>query len=86
MHDLYVFWQKGWGFDALYDIIFVRPFVWIAQLNKNDVVDKFYTGLVEFAGVFHRIFAWTQSGILRWYMIGIVIGTLLVVTIGMLIN
>jgi NADH-quinone oxidoreductase subunit L len=30
---------------------------------------------------FHRMFAWTQSGIMRWYMMGIVIGTILVVTI-----
>ncbi len=86
MHDLYVLWHIGWGFDALYDYVVVKPFVWMSRVNKNDVVDKIYQGLVEFANVFHRLFVWTQSGILRWYMMGIVIGTLLVVTIGLIIN
>jgi NADH-quinone oxidoreductase subunit L len=83
--EIYLFWQHGWGFDALYDFMIVKPFVWISAINKNDFVDKIYSVIVESANVFHRVFAWTQSGVLRWYMMGIVIGTLLVVTIGLII-
>ena len=33
-------WFNGWGFDSLYDAIFVKPFVFVATINKADVVDK----------------------------------------------
>jgi NADH-quinone oxidoreductase subunit L len=83
VRDLYNFAHSGFGFDALYDIVFVTPFVWLASVNKGDFVDKVYEGIVSFTGIFHRMFAWTQSGIMRWYMMGIVIGTILVVTISL---
>jgi NADH-quinone oxidoreductase subunit L len=83
--EIHSFLKLGWGFDALYDILIVQPFVWAAAVNKNDVIDKLYTGLVAFASFSHRLFAQTQSGVLRWYMMGIVIGTLLVVTIGLMV-
>ncbi len=35
--DLHQLWFSGWGFDALYDVVFVRPFVFLAAFNKNDV-------------------------------------------------
>src|SRR5574341_402450 len=31
------FWFSGWGFDRLYDALLVRPFEWIARINKDDV-------------------------------------------------
>src|SRR5215813_11466575 len=34
-------WFAGWGFDWLYDKVFVQPFVWIANVNKSDFVDAF---------------------------------------------
>jgi NADH-quinone oxidoreductase subunit L len=79
---LHGFWYSGWGFDTLYNTLFVRPFVFIANINKPDVVDKLYQGLVSAANALNRLLAWTQSGILRWYMIGIVIGAIVMVTLG----
>jgi NADH-quinone oxidoreductase subunit L len=83
---LHQFWYSGWGFDTLYNTLFVRPFVFLATVNKSDVVDKLYEGLVNGALFFHRIFAWTQSGILRWYMIGIVAGAILIMTLSLIIG
>jgi NADH-quinone oxidoreductase subunit L len=83
---LHEYWFSGWGFDALYNFVIVKPFVWIANINKSDFVDRLYDGLVVSAESFHRAFAWTQSGIMRWYMMGIVIGTILVVTLSLMIN
>jgi NADH-quinone oxidoreductase subunit L len=80
------FWYKGWGFDDLYDIVLVRPFLWLSSTNKGDKIDKAYDGMVVSAGFFHRMFAWTQSGIMRWYMMGIVVGTILVLTLSLLIS
>ena len=83
--DLHHLWFSGWGFDALYDAMFVRPFVYLATVNKNDVIDKVYVGVVSLAGFFHRVFAYTQSGLMRWYVMGIVIGAILILTFGLLL-
>ncbi len=40
---LHRFWFSGWGFDRLYDALFVRPFLWLAQVNRNDFIDSVYT-------------------------------------------
>ncbi len=82
--DLHKFWFSGWGFDGLYNFLFVRPFVFLASINKNDIIDKFYDGLVALANLFNRIFSFTQSGILRWYIMGIVIGGILLLSLGLI--
>jgi len=38
--DLHQFWFTGWGFDSLYNFLFVRPFVFLSNINKKDIVDK----------------------------------------------
>jgi NADH-quinone oxidoreductase subunit L len=83
--DLHQLWFSGWGFDSLYDAVFVRPFVFLATVNKNDVIDKAYAGMVAAAEFFHRVFAYTQSGLMRWYVMGIVIGAILMLTLGLLL-
>jgi len=82
--DLHQFWFSGWGFDALYNFLFVRPFVFLSTINKNDIVDKLYEGIVLIAEFFHRLFSFTQSGILRWYIMGIVIGGIVLLTLGLI--
>jgi NADH-quinone oxidoreductase subunit L len=86
IRDTYNFWFSGWGFDTLYNTLFVRPFVYIATINKNDVVDKFYAGLIHVAELFNHIFVKTQNGILRWYIMGVVIGAILILTLSLIVN
>jgi NADH-quinone oxidoreductase subunit L len=81
---LHRFWLSGWGFDKMYDTLLVRPYVFLATVNKNDVIDSFYTGLAVLARAFNRGLVHTQSGTLRWYMMGIVVGALLVITLTLL--
>ena len=55
------------GFDRLYDALFVRPFLWVARVNKDDL------SIISIAvwpalpgssiGVLHQ----TQTGQVRWY-------------------
>ena len=85
VESLHQFWLKGWGFDAVYHAIFVRPFVFLATINKDDVVDKFYALTVSASEVLHDVFAKTQGGILRWYVMSIVIGAILILTLGLLL-
>ena len=70
------FWFGGWGFDALYDRVFVRPFVWFARLNKRDGVDFVYTTAAGITRGFHHLVALTQSGHLRWYAANMALGLL----------
>ncbi|WP_276497199.1 NADH-quinone oxidoreductase subunit L [Pontibacter litorisediminis] len=82
---LHRFWFSGWGFDALYDNLFVRPYVFLANLNKRDIIDSFYTGLARTAEGFHVMFSQTQSGVLRNYVAGIVVGAIMILTISLLL-
>jgi NADH-quinone oxidoreductase subunit L len=86
IRDTYNFWFGGWGFDTLYGNLFVKPFVYLATINKNDVVDKFYTGLVRVSEFFNQVFVKTQSGVLRWYIMGVVIGAILILALGLIVN
>jgi NADH-quinone oxidoreductase subunit L len=74
-------WFAGWGFDALYDWLFVRPYVWIARVNRADVFDAFYTALARGAVALHAVLARTQTGRIRAYATGIVIGTILALAV-----
>jgi NADH-quinone oxidoreductase subunit L len=85
-YDLNRFWFSGWGFDALYDILFVQPYVYLSSINKNDFLDKMYEGMVSGANFFHGVFARTQSGVMRWYIMGIVIGAVLILSLGLILH
>jgi NADH-quinone oxidoreductase subunit L len=85
IRSLHEFLLYGWGFDALYNALFVKPFIWISAINKDDVVDKFYEGLGWITNAFHDVFVKTQSGIVRWYIMGIVIGAVIILAIGLML-
>ena len=70
--------------DALYDTVLVKPFVYLATINKNDVIDKAYAAIVSVASFFHGVLSYTQSGLMRWYVMGIVVGAILILTLGLL--
>jgi NADH-quinone oxidoreductase subunit L len=85
-YELNRFWFSGWGFDALYDIIIVQPYTWLSKVNKKDFIDRMYSGTVSGAEFFHGLFAKTQSGIMRWYIMGIVVGAVLILSLGLLLH
>lgn len=85
-YQLNRFWFSGWGFDALYDTIIVRPYVFLSRVNKKDIIDAIYHGLVVVAEFFHGILSRTQSGIMRWYIMGIVIGAVLILSLGLIMH
>jgi len=74
MVKLQDFWRSGWGFDWIYDHLFVLPFKFIADINKADVIDSVYGGVVVVTRQFHRIASSTQTGGTRWYVACMVIG------------
>ena len=68
------FWFAGWGFDAVYDTLLVRPYVFLARAGKQDVVDWLFRGLAALTRLGHRILRRSQTGRLRWYARGVVVG------------
>jgi NADH-quinone oxidoreductase subunit L len=73
------FLQGGWGFDWLYDRLFVQPFVWLAKINARDVMDRISDGVGGLFMLLSRAFRWTQNGRVRWYAAGLAAGAALIV-------
>jgi NADH-quinone oxidoreductase subunit L len=72
---------SGWGFDWLYDKIFIQPVVFFAKINKNDFIDYIYTFIAWLNRMLNQVFALTQTGNVRWYAMGIVLGAVITLTI-----
>jgi NADH-quinone oxidoreductase subunit L len=75
------FFLEGWKFDSLYDTLFVKPFVFIANLNKSDIINRAFDALGEAIGRLGGLINTVQNGRLSWYLTGIVAGLILVLTI-----
>jgi NADH-quinone oxidoreductase subunit L len=83
MRAFHAFWFADWGFDWLYDRTFVRPFVWIATLNRRDVVDSAFTAIARCNQAVYYALSRTESGRLRWYAAAVGAGA--VVFIGVIL-
>jgi NADH-quinone oxidoreductase subunit L len=78
---LHSFWFSGWGFDRLYDTLFIRPFVWTAKINKDDFIDLMYTEIARYNRLAHGALSASQTGKIRWYAVGIVLGAIIAIAI-----
>ncbi len=77
------FWLAGWDFDALYDRLIIRPFLWLVNISKRDMIDHGYTGVANLSRTVHSLLSKTQTGNIRWYAMGIALGA--VVFLGIVI-
>ncbi len=75
------FLLSGWGFDWLYDRIFVKPFLWIARVNKSDVTDAIYSGVAAGSRRLHHVVRRSQDGRVRLYAAGIAVGAIITIAI-----
>lgn len=79
---LHKFWFAGWGFDGLYRRLLITPYIWLAAVNKRDVVDTAAGLLVTLSEAGNSLLTRSQSGSLRWYILSVVGGTVLLITLG----
>lgn len=70
-------WFADWGFDWIYDKAFVKPFIWVSNVNKSDVVDALYTGVARLTDLLYRGLSDTQTGRVRWYATAMTAGAVL---------
>jgi NADH-quinone oxidoreductase subunit L len=75
------FFLNGWNFDKLYNKLFVRPFVAIANSNKSDIVDRFFDSIGTAFNKLGKIVSFSQNGRLNWYLTGIVLGLILTISL-----
>ena len=75
------FLYMGWDFDLLYNTLIVRPVVFLSQIDKNDLIDKCYTGLASLTILIHKILSATQNGMVRRYALVLAIGAIITLTI-----
>jgi NADH-quinone oxidoreductase subunit L len=75
------FFQSGWGFDWLYDRLFVRPYIWVSRINAGDFFDSIFTGIAWVAKACNVGLSWTESGQLRLYAAVIAIGAVIAIAL-----
>ena len=68
IRPLAAYWLGGWGFDWLYDLIFVRPVKWFARVARNDLVDYVVAGIAWLNVAAWRTLSAGQTGRLRAYV------------------
>jgi NADH-quinone oxidoreductase subunit L len=76
---LHRWWFTDWGFDWLYQKLFVGPYMVLARINRSDFVDLFYRGLALISRVLNGLLSSTVNGNVRWYVAAVAGGAVLVV-------
>ncbi len=74
-------WLSGWGFDTLYDRIFVRPFVAVAGLLRADPLDEISSSVARVIAAGNSALSRTQDGRVRTYAFGIGLGAVIAVAV-----
>ncbi|MGK7296642.1 MAG: proton-conducting transporter transmembrane domain-containing protein, partial [Candidatus Wenzhouxiangella sp. M2_3B_020] len=75
--------KSGFGIDALYRVSIVAPFSRLARWNRNDAVDRAVTGaFVDSSVVMCQLLGALQTGRVRSYALGIVVGAVVLVGLG----
>jgi NADH-quinone oxidoreductase subunit L len=74
-------WFVGWGFDWIYNRVFVRPFFWLTGVNRNDVADLVYRAVAWLTEATHFGMSRTQTGRVRQYAVGIAVGAIVAIGI-----
>ncbi|MCC6074257.1 NADH-quinone oxidoreductase subunit L [Pseudomonas sp. GCM10022188] len=79
-------WYAAWGFDWLYDKLFVKPYLLLCRLLGHDPVDVSIGVLPLLARGGHLALRQSQTGNLRWYATSIVGGAVFVLAALLLLN
>ncbi|NUU67517.1 NADH-quinone oxidoreductase subunit L [Enterobacteriaceae bacterium BIT-l23] len=79
-------WFHAWGFDWLYDKVFIKPFLGIAWLLKRDPLN----GMMNIPAILSRFsgrgLLLSENGYLRWYVASMSIGAVVVLALLMVLR
>ncbi|WP_281705500.1 NADH-quinone oxidoreductase subunit L, partial [Aeromonas taiwanensis] len=74
-------WFNAWGFDWLYDLLWVKPYLLATRLLGKDPLDRLMNLPAVLAQAGHQLLAWTVSGKLRWYAASMGMGAALILAL-----
>ena len=74
-------WRNAWGFDALYNLVLVKPYLFIARLLGRDPVDNAWTVLPAVVKAGNSFSTKRQTGSLRGYAAAITLGAVILLMI-----
>ncbi|MFF7109030.1 NADH-quinone oxidoreductase subunit L [Pseudomonas sichuanensis] len=75
---LSAWWFAAWGFDWIYDKLFVKPYLLICHILRKDPVDRSIGLIPRMARGGNVAMSKTETGQLRWYTASIAVGAVLV--------
>ena len=78
---LTAWWFAAWGFDWLYDKVFVQPYLWLTRTLRRDPLDRTIGILPLLARGSHALLIRTENGQIRWYAASIAGGAVLVIAV-----
>jgi len=71
-------WYAAWGFDWLYDMILVKPYLFLTKIVRKDPIDKTFNLVPASTQLAHRLLSATQTGSVRWYAATIAAGAVII--------
>lgn len=71
-------WFAAFGFDWLFDRLFVRPFYALARFCARDWIDVFITGINDLFTLANNLLVRSQNGSVRWYAASVGFGAVLI--------
>lgn len=80
-HALERFWFAGWGFDWVYNTLLVRPFIWLAHVDRHDMLDLPFQAIAWLSRVCWAAFSKTQTGNVRWYAAAVGVGAVVAIAL-----
>jgi NADH-quinone oxidoreductase subunit L len=63
----------------------IRPFLWIAAVNRNDGIDRVYAGIAWLNRWLHGLLHRTQTGHVRWYATIMAAGAVAIVALALFV-
>ncbi|KEZ65556.1 NADH-quinone oxidoreductase subunit L, partial [Pseudomonas syringae pv. syringae FF5] len=75
---LSAWWFAAWGFDWIYDKLFVKPYLAISHVLRSDPFDRTIGLIPRLVKGGHDTMSRTETGQLRWYAASIAVGAVLV--------
>lgn len=83
---LSAWWFAAWGFDWLYDKLFVRPYLLLCRLLGRDPIDRSISLIPRLARGGNALLARSETGQVRWYATSIAGGAVLVLGLLLILN
>ncbi|EOS96187.1 NADH-quinone oxidoreductase subunit L [Erwinia tracheiphila] len=78
-------WFAAWGFDWLYDKVFVKPYLFVAWLLKSDPLNALMNIPALFSRLVNKGLVVSENGYLRWYVASVSLGAVVVLALLMVV-